>query len=99
MTLRRFSPLKSSRGTQIPADIRLAVHLRDNGCVGQRLGWVGPHTSRLELDHVRASGGVGMKSRTTVDNLVALCAECHRVKTLNGKALRPDLLAYLEAVS
>ena len=44
-------------------------------------------------------GGVGMKSRTTVDNLVALCAECHRVKTENGKVRRPELLRYLEAVS
>ena len=91
--------MKPSRGTQIPPAIRLAVHLRDNGCVGQRLGWVGPHTTRLELDHVRASGGVGMKSRTTVDNLVALCAECHRVKTLNGRALRPELIRYLEGVA
>lgn len=99
MTLRRRTPMKPSRGTTIPADIRLAVHLRDNGCVGQRLGWPGPHTSRLELDHVRASGGIGMKSRTAADNLVALCADCHQRKTLNGRALRPELLRYLEAVA
>lgn len=91
--------MKPSRGTQIPAAIRLAVHLRDNGCVGQRLGWDGPHTSRLELDHVRSSGGVGMKSASTVENLVALCAECHRWKTLNGRVARPELLGYLAAVS
>lgn len=91
--------MKPSRGTTIPADIRLTVHLRDNGCVGQRLGWAGPHTSRLELDHVRASGGMGMKSPTTPGNLVALCAECHRAKTENGRALRPELIRYLEAVS
>lgn len=97
--LRRRTPLKPSRGTTIPPAVRLAVHLRDNGCVGQRLGWPGPHTSRLELDHVRASGALGMKSATAIDNLVALCLECHHAKTNNGRALRPELLAYLEAVT
>jgi 5-methylcytosine-specific restriction endonuclease McrA len=90
--------MKPSRGTTIPAALRLAVHLRDNGCVGQRLGWEGPHTSRLELDHVRA-GGMGMKSRTSEDNLVALCAVCHDWKTRNGRVARPELIAYLEAVT
>lgn len=97
--LRRRTPLKPSRGTTIPASLRLQVHLRDNGCVGQRLGWPGPHTSALELDHVRASGAIGMKSATTADNLVALCGECHRWKTLNGRVARPELVAYLTAVS
>lgn len=90
--------MKPSRGTDIPAAVRLAVHLRDKGCVGQRLGWEGPHTSRLELDHVRASGALGRKSSTTEDNLVALCAECHRWKTQHGRQARPQLLAYLEAI-
>lgn len=91
--------MRQSRGTQIPPDIRLAVHLRDNGCVGQLLGWPGPHTSRLELDHVRASGGLGMKSPTVPDNLVSLCLECHGWKTNHGREARPQLVAYLEAVA
>lgn len=91
--------MKPSRGTTIPPAIRLAVHLRDNGCVGQRLGWDGPHTSALELDHVRASGGMGMKSETTPENLVALCGACHRWKTEHGREARPELLDYLAAVS
>src|SRR5690349_15865856 len=99
MTLRRYAPMKQTRGTVIPASVRLEVHLRDNGCVGARLGWPGPHTSALELDHVRASGGMGMKSPTKADNLVSLCAECHRAKTLHGKALRPELIAYLEGIA
>ena len=97
--LRRRQPIKPSRGTEIPAAIRLAVHLRDSGCVGQRLGWDGPHTSALELDHVRSSGGMGMKSRSTEDNLVALCAECHYFKTNHGRIARPELVAYLETVT
>lgn len=97
--LRRYAPMNPSRGTTIPASLRLTVHLRDNGCVGQRLGWPGPHTSALELDHVRASGGLGMKSPTTADNLVALCGECHRYKTAHGREARPQLVAYLEAMA
>jgi 5-methylcytosine-specific restriction endonuclease McrA len=63
------------------------------------LGWPGEHTSALELDHVRASGGMGMKSRSTADNLVSLCGDCHRMKTLNGRVARPALLAYIEGVT
>lgn len=99
MTLRRYAPMKQTRGTVIPADLRIQVYVRDNGCVGQRLGWPGAHTSALELDHVRASHGIGMKSRTAADNLVALCGDCHRWKTAHGREARPALLAYLEAVA
>lgn len=99
MTLRRYAAMKPSRGTVIPAAVRLEVHLRDNGCVGARLGWPGTHSTALELDHVRASGGLGMKSRTTPDNLIALCGECHRWKTAHGREARPQLVAYLEAVA
>lgn len=99
MTLRRYAPMKPSRGTVIPGEVRVAVLTRDDGCVGAKLGWPGPHTSALELDHVRASGGLGMKSRSTEDNLVALCGECHRLKTREGRARRPELLRYLEGAA
>ena len=49
-------------------------------------------TLGVELDHVRA-GGMGMKSRTSEDNLVALCSDCHRWKTEHGRVARPDLIA------
>lgn len=98
MTLRRYAPLKPSRGTVIPPLLRLEVLQRDDGCVGMLLGWAGPHTSALELDHVRAAHAVGMKSRTTADNLVALCGACHRWKTANGRLARPQLIAYLEGM-
>ena len=97
--IRRYSPMKPSRGTVIPALVRLEVHQRDNGCVGARLGWPGTHSTSLELDHVRASGGIGMKSESLPSNLVALCGDCHRWKTDNGRAARPLLLAYLESVN
>ena len=91
--------MKPSRGTVIPGDVRVDVLIRDSGCVGLRLGWPGPHTSALELDHVRASGGIGMKSRSTADNLVSLCGACHRWKTDHGREARPLLLAYLEGAA
>ena len=98
MSLRRYAPLKPSRGTTIPAGVRLAVLQRDGRCVGATLGWPGTHSLALELDHVRASHATGKKSETTVGNLVALCAECHRWKTEHGREARPQLIAYLEGV-
>ena len=97
--MRRYTPLKPSRGTVIPAEVRVAVHLRDQGCVGRLLGWPHDHTSALELDHVRASGGMGMKSPSTADNLVALCGECHRWKTEHGRTARVELVDYLERIA
>ncbi len=51
---------------------------------------------RLELDHVRASGGLGLRSPSTPDNLVLLCPWAHRLKTLDGRRWRPILLAWIE---
>ncbi len=96
--MRRYAPMKPSRGTQIAPELRLEVHLRDQGCVGRdRLP--GPCAGALETDHVRASGGIGLKSRTTADNLVSLCGEHHRWKTEHGREGRILLLEYLASVS
>jgi 5-methylcytosine-specific restriction endonuclease McrA len=81
------------------------VRARDRGCVarsfdqalvGEWATWVcdGP----LDVDHVRASGGLGMKSPTHRTNMVVLCRHHHRAKTEYGKVWRPLLLAYLERV-
>ena len=90
--------MKPSRGTVIPADVRLAVLHRDQGCVGFGR-FPGPCAGGLEIDHVRASGGLGMKSPSTFQNLVALCGSCHRWKTSNGRTARPILLDYLARVA
>jgi hypothetical protein len=92
--MRRYSPMKASKGTVIPPAMRLRVLYRDKGCVGFGrfpVECAGP----LECDHVRASGGMGMKSVTCDCNLVALFGSCHRWKTANGKVARPLLLDYL----
>lgn len=92
--MRRLSPLRPSRGTVIPAALRISVLTRDGGCVGrERLP--GECLGALELDHVRASHGVGMKSSTSADNLVSLCGGHHRWKTEHGRDARPILLDYL----
>lgn len=52
----------------------------------------------LDVDHVRASGGLGMKSPTHRTNMVVLCRWHHRLKTEYGKVWRPLLIAYLERV-
>lgn len=95
--MRRYAPVKPSRGTTIPPDLRIRVLSRDKGCVGFGRFPVtcgGP----LELDHVRASHGMGMKSETTENNLVSLCGNCHRYKTAFGREARPLLLDYLALV-
>ncbi len=100
MTLRRYAPMKPSRGTVWPQEVARAIRARDKLCVGPRAGF--PELwedwrpdSPMEIDHVRASGGMGMKSRSTEDNGVLLCSWCHRWKTEHGREARPLLLAYL----
>ena len=80
------------------------VRARDAGCVGPRCYEHYGATIRrecdgpLDVDHVRASGGLGMKSPTVRTNMVVLCRHHHRAKTEYGKVWRPLLLAYLERV-
>ena len=97
MTLRRYAPLRSSMGTRWPLAERHAIEERDRGCVAPRLGFYGDCVGGLEVDHVRASHGIGMKSESTRANGVVLCAGHHREKTENGRLWRPRLIAYLEA--
>ena len=83
------------------------VRGRDNGCVarlirlpgsGVPLSVVSKCEGRIEVDHVRASEGIGMKSPTVRTNLVSLCSWHHRLKTDHGKTWRPLLTAYLQRV-
>lgn len=56
---------------------------------------LGHCTGGIQLDHVRASHGMGMKSESSRGNLLSLCNTHHLVKTLNGRKWRPILLAYI----
>jgi hypothetical protein len=94
--LRRSIPLKPSRGTTWPPDVAQVIRERDRRCVGPAVGMAGPCAGSVEIDHVRASHGLGMKSESTEDNGVVLCTAHHREKTAGGKVWRPRLLRYLE---
>jgi 5-methylcytosine-specific restriction endonuclease McrA len=96
VTLRRFKSLRARpRKDPVTPDVRDEVLARDNWtCVLKTIGYPHECYGRLELDHVR-KGGMGLRSRSTADNLVSLCNFAHRIKTENGRAIRPLLLAYL----
>lgn len=90
--------MKPSRGTTWPYLVRRVITTRDGGyCVGPRAGFpeLGCMGGPIEIDHVRASGGMGMKSDSTVDNGALLCPVCHRWKTEHGKDARPLLLDWI----
>lgn len=93
---------KVKRDTSTEAAEKAYVRARDKGCVAQRIPGLPLHAvcdGPLDVDHVRASGGLGMKSPTHRTNMVVLCRWHHRLKTEYGKTWRPLLLAYLENVA
>ena len=97
---------KVKRDTPDEAAEKRYVRERDGGCVARRAAIGGRAFSfdvpicdgPIEVDHVRASGGLGMKSETTRRNMLSLCRWHHRLKTEYGKIWRPLLIAYLERV-
>lgn len=99
--MRRYQPLRPSAGTAIPTKLRIAVRARDiatvggNGCVMRYLEPAHLCGGTMELDHVAASHGMGLKSPTEASNLLTLCAVGHRKKTENGRLWRPRLAEYL----
>jgi hypothetical protein len=93
----RYKPLsRSASAGPVPPDVRERVMARNRGCVFAHLGIDHPCGRWVELDHVRASGALGRRSRSTVDNLVSLCPAAHREKTLHGRRWRPVLLDWIE---
>ena len=99
--LKSRSRLKPSRGTVVPEWMRNYVFTRDQavgGCVGRYLGFPGECWGPLDPDHVRSSGGTGMKSPTELWNLASLCRAHHDWKTEHPAEGRPPLIAYLENV-
>ena len=101
MTLRRYAGIKPSRGTQWPPEVRREVERLDgHRCVCERAGFPPEVVARcggidVQLDHVRASHGMGMKSRSTVDNAVLLGSWAHKWKTEHGREARPLLLDWI----
>lgn len=97
--MRRRSGLAPSQGTQWPSAVRAHVRTHQWGCLGAYAGMPGPCIGELELDHVRASGGVGMKSDSIAVNGARLCNPHHDLKTLNGRIWRPVLIDAINALA
>ena len=88
----------SAKTSRIPDAVRKHVRERDRGCVGPRAGLPGKcRGGPLEQNHIRPSHGIGMKSPSTADNLVSLCAWVHhRWATEHGPEARPLLIAWVD---
>ena len=93
--MRRYAPMKVSLGTRWPTEVRAHVYGHQPRCVGPEAGMPGPCEGGDELDHVRASGGVGMKSLSIAVNGARLCGAHHRLKTREGRTWRPRLLSVI----
>jgi hypothetical protein len=94
--LRRKRPMRPSRGTTWPPEVKALIRLRDGGCIGPRVGMPGRCDGPLEIDHVRASGALGRKSPSTVNNGALLCRYAHHpMKTEHGSTWRPRIHEYI----
>ena len=93
-------PPKVKRDTPGEIAEKNYVRARDRDCVASAAWGKGtlPCQGQRDVDHVRASGGLSMKSPTHRTNMVVLCRHHHRAKTEYGKTWRPLLIAYLERV-
>ena len=92
--------MKQSRGTEWPPEVKAEIlRLDGHRCVCERAHFpprvVGRCGGDLQVDHVRASHGTGMKSDSIVSNGATLSAFCHRWKTEHGKEARPLLLDWI----
>lgn len=92
MTLRRYSEMKPSAGTQWPKEVREHIESHQPSCVGHLAGMPGPCGGSEEIDHIRASGGIGLKSKSIATNGARCCSMHHRIKTEAGKQWRPKLI-------
>lgn len=90
--MRRRGGLKPSQGTTWPRDVREHIATHQAGCIGPLAGMLGRCDPGIELDHIRASHGMGMKSDSIATNGAHLCLFHHDMKTRNGKTWRPRLI-------
>lgn len=91
--LRRYAPMKASIGTTWPSEVRVHVASHQPGCLGPVARMPEPCGGSVELDHIRASGAIGRKSKSIAVNAARLCGIHHRRKTEAGKTWRPVLIA------
>lgn len=82
-----------------PVTRELAAYLerRDGRCAMAKIRADHVCDGPSEIDHVRASGGLGLRSPSTRENTVRLCRHGHRLKTEWGRVWRPLLTAYIDS--
>lgn len=93
--MRRYTTPTRSRGTVWPAHVREHVYTHQRVCIGPLAEMDGMCDRYDDLDHLRASGAVGMKSKSIAVNGARLCGLHHREKTMRGKTWRPRLLGVI----
>ena len=104
--MKRTAIRRHPRKDPVSPELRLAVLERDGGCVAIRLfPFDGserpcPHDcfGPLTLDHVRDQPMMGKRAPSDMRHLVTLCT-FHHLESGWATSHRPELRAYLEAVS
>lgn len=91
--------MKPSQGTVWPKDVREHIEHHQKSCVGALAGMPEMCDRYVELDHIRASGGIGMKSKSIATNGARTCSLHHRLKTNNGKVWRPRFIEIINALA
>lgn len=95
----RRTALRPSAGTRWPPFVRDHVASHQPHCIGNLAGMPGACAGMPELDHVRASHGIGMKSESIATNAARLCSWHHNLKTRDGRTWRPRLLYIVAALA
>ena len=93
----RRTSLRPSRGTVWPPDVREHVKSHQPPCIGELTDPPMPGICwpPSELDHFRASGGIGVESLSIATNAARLCHAHHEVKTHDARTWRPRLLTVI----
>src|SRR5690606_36114238 len=84
------------RKDPVTRDLAAYLAKRDGRCAMVKIRADHVCDGPSEIDHVRASGGLGLRSPSTKANTVRLCRWAHLTKTYLGRVIRPLLLDYIE---
>lgn len=92
----RKAPWRRAESDKVTPEVYAAVHKRDNGCIGPRIGMERECFGRVEIDHLM-NGGVGRRGPSVPSNLSVLCGQHHYTKTVEARKWRPIIRAYIES--
>lgn len=84
------------RKDPVTRDLAAYLERRDGRCAMAKIRADHICDGPSEIDHIRSSGGLGLRSPSIKANCVRLCRWAHLQKTYYGKTIRPLLLYYIE---